>query len=142
MLFCNTSAITDWSYFLSRILPLVNRSTGLVGLARAETVTAAVVTSLQPDGAVGSVGSVGAGVRASDAPLGPDGHTAGTERAPQYAYSEGELLHADHRTPARGALPLPTALLYLLMAALVVVAVAYAIVGHLVKDVVNDFVCT
>lgn len=125
---CNTSAIKDWSYFLSRILPLVNKTTGLVGLDKAQTVTPTAVTPLQPDGAV---------LRASPPPL-TSNQTSGLDHLLQY--SESDLLLTDYRTPARDPIPLPRAVLYLVMAALVVVAVAYAIVGHLVKDVLNDFV--
>ncbi|XP_069009019.1 uncharacterized protein [Embiotoca jacksoni] len=129
MFLCNTSAIKDWSYFLSQILPLINKTTGLVNIDKAETATTTVVTSLQPDGAMS----------ASNPPLNSN-HTSGMEHVFQYSYSESDLLYTDYRTPARDPIPLPKAVLYLVMAALVVVAVAYAIVGHLVKDVVNDFV--
>ncbi|RVE73696.1 hypothetical protein OJAV_G00034080 [Oryzias javanicus] len=129
MFLCNASAIKDWSYFLSQILPLMNKSTALVSMEKAESVTTTVVTSLQPDAAMS----------ASNAPLNSN-HTSGMEHIFQYSYSESDLLFTDYRTPARDSMPLPKALLYLLMAALMVVAVAYAIVGHLLKDVVNDFV--
>ncbi|KAK5869456.1 hypothetical protein PBY51_024170 [Eleginops maclovinus] len=94
-----------------------------------EDVTTTMVTALQPDSVMS----------ASNPPLNSN-HTSGMEHLFQYSYSESDLLHTDYRTPARGSIPLPKAILYLLMAALVVVAVAYAIVGHLVKDVVNEFV--
>ncbi|XP_038150978.1 uncharacterized protein LOC119789866 isoform X1 [Cyprinodon tularosa] len=129
MFLCNTSAIKDWSYFLSKILPLMNKTTGLVSLDKSETATTTVVTSLQPDGAMS----------ASNPP--PDSNqTSGMEHIFQYSYSENDLLFTDYRTPARDSTQLPKAILYLVISALVVVAVAYAIVGHLVKDVVNDFV--
>lgn len=126
MFSCNTSAIKDWSYFLSQILPLMNKTTGLV---KAEAVTSTMVTALQPDSAMS----------ASKPPLNSN-HTSGMEHVFQYSYSESDLLYTDYRTNVRDSMPLPKAVLYLVMAALVVVAVAYAIVGHLVKDVVNDFV--
>lgn len=129
MFLCNTSAIKDWSYFLSQILPLMNKTTGLVNIDKAEEVTTTMVTALQPDSAMG----------ASNPPLNSN-HTSGMEHVFQYSYSESDLLYTDYRTPARDSIPLPKAVLYLVMAALVVVAVAYAIVGHLVKDVVNEFV--
>ncbi|XP_018545844.1 uncharacterized protein LOC108892644 isoform X1 [Lates calcarifer] len=129
MFLCNTSAIKDWSYFLSQILPLMNKTTGLVSIDKAETVTTTMVTALQPDSAMS----------ASNPPLNSN-HTSGMEHVFQYSYSESDLLYTDYRTPVRDSIPLPKAVLYLVMAALVVVAVAYAIVGHLVKDVVNDFV--
>lgn len=124
------SSIKDWSYFLSQILPLMNKTTGLVNIDKAEAVTTTMVTALQPDSAMS----------ASNPPLNSN-HTSGMEHVFQYSYSESDLLYTDNRTPARDtSIPLPKAVLYLVMAALVVVAVAYAIVGHLVKDVVNDFV--
>ncbi|CAJ1059434.1 uncharacterized protein LOC116695251 [Xyrichtys novacula] len=129
MFLCNTSAIKDWSYFLSQILPLMNKTTGLVNMDKAEDVTTTMVTALQPDSAMS----------ASNPPLNSN-HTSGMEHVFQYSYSESDLLYTDYRTPSRDPIPLPKAVLYLVMAALVVVAVAYAIVGHLVKDVVNDFV--
>ncbi|XP_029005044.1 uncharacterized protein LOC114854620 [Betta splendens] len=129
MFLCNISSIKDWSYFLSQILPLMNKTAGLVNIDKAEAVTTTTVTALQPDRAMS----------ASHPPLNSN-HTSGMEHVFQYSYSEGDLLYTDHRTPARDPIPLPKAVLYLVMAALVVVAVAYAIVGHLVKDVVNDFV--
>lgn len=127
MFVCNTSAIKDWSYFLTRILPLVNKTTTgfLVSMEEAETATP---TSLQPV------------MSASSAPPLTSNQTSGMERIFQYSYPAGDLLLSDHRTPAREPTPLPSAVLYLVMAALVVVAVAYAVVGHLVKDVLNDFV--
>ncbi|KAF6722008.1 hypothetical protein FQA47_007617 [Oryzias melastigma] len=111
MFLCNASAIKDWSYFLSQILPLMNKSTALVSMEKAESVTTTVVTSLQPDGAMS----------ASNAPLNSN-HTSGMEHIFQYSYSESDLLFTDYRTPARDSMPLPKALLYLLMAALMVVA--------------------
>ncbi|XP_047231274.1 uncharacterized protein LOC124874105 [Girardinichthys multiradiatus] len=129
MFLCNASAIKDWSFFLSKILPLMNKTTGLVSMDKSETVTTTVVTSLQPDGAMS----------ASNPPPNSN-QTSGMEHIFQYSFSENDLLFTDYRTPARDSIPLPKAVLYLVMAALVVVAVAYAIVGHLVKDVVNDFV--
>ncbi|KAK2835059.1 hypothetical protein Q5P01_015543 [Channa striata] len=107
----------------------MNKTTGLVSVDKGEAVTTTVVTALQPDAAMS----------ASDPPLNSN-HTSGMEHVFQYSYSESDLLFTDNRTPSRGSMPLPKAVLYLVMAALVVVAVAYAIVGHLVKDVVNDFV--
>ncbi|KAJ8404154.1 hypothetical protein AAFF_G00339270 [Aldrovandia affinis] len=58
-----------------------------------------------------------------------------------YQYSipgdNGEL-YKEYKPAPRDIIPLPKAVLYLLMAALVVVAVAYVIVGHLVKDLARD----
>ncbi|KAF5901428.1 uncharacterized protein DAT39_008852, partial [Clarias magur] len=108
---CNSSTLRDWSLLLSHILPLVNRSAGLVhrGVEEAEA--------------------------ASRAPP----HSNHTEHAHHYSYSEGDVLvHGGRESPDREATPLPRAVLYLLMAALVVVLVAYAIVGHLVKDLLHE----
>lgn len=55
----------------------------------------------------------------------------------RYAVYESPLFK-DYRPPARDLIQLPSALLYLMMAAVVVVAVAYAIVGHLIKDLAYD----
>ncbi|XP_034561615.1 uncharacterized protein LOC117828521 isoform X2 [Notolabrus celidotus] len=107
----------------------MNKTTGLVNMDKAEDVTTTMVTALQPDSAMS----------ASNPPLNSN-HTSGMEHIFHYSYSESDLLYTDYRTPARDPIQLPKAVLYLVMAALVVVAVAYAIVGHLVKDVVNDFV--
>ncbi|KAM5191998.1 small integral membrane protein 44 [Mantella aurantiaca] len=50
-----------------------------------------------------------------------------------------EPLYRDYKPPALDAIQLPKYVLYLLMAALVVIVVAYAIVGHLMKDLLHDF---
>lgn len=63
--------------------------------------------------------------------------TAG--HAYQYSISSSDALYNDYTPPQRELIPLPKAVLYLLMAALVVVAVAYAIVGHIIKDLAHDF---
>lgn len=47
-------------------------------------------------------------------------------------------LYKTYKPPARDLIQIPKAFLYLMMAAVVVVAVAYAIVGHLIKDLVYD----
>ncbi|KAL4657969.1 hypothetical protein GN956_G1825 [Arapaima gigas] len=64
--------------------------------------------------------------------------TDGAGHSYQYSFPDEEPLYKNYRPPPRELIPLPKAVLYLLMAALVVVAVAYAIVGHLVKDLVQD----
>nr|XP_055043978.1 uncharacterized protein LOC129430626 isoform X1 [Misgurnus anguillicaudatus]XP_055043979.1 uncharacterized protein LOC129430626 isoform X1 [Misgurnus anguillicaudatus] len=132
IMLCNTTAIKDWSYFLSQILPLVNKSAGFVNrsMDRVEAMTSTMVTALEPDLS---------GMSASHPPL-DSNHTSGLEHIFQYSYSESDQQYTDYRTPARDSIQLPKAVLYLVMAALVVVAVAYAIVGHLVKDLVHEFV--
>ncbi|KTG34054.1 hypothetical protein cypCar_00031710 [Cyprinus carpio] len=62
---------------------------------------------------------------------------SGNQHANQFAVYESPL-YKDYRPPARDLIQLPRALLYLMMAAVVVVAVAYAIVGHLIKDLAHD----
>ncbi|XP_051897904.1 small integral membrane protein 44-like isoform X1 [Pristis pectinata] len=57
----------------------------------------------------------------------------------QYSVSSSDVLYNDYTPPKRELIPLPKAVLYLLMAALVMVAVAYAIVGHIIKDLAHDF---
>ncbi|XP_026100095.1 uncharacterized protein LOC113070963 [Carassius auratus] len=131
MFLCNTTAIKDWSYFLSQILPLVNKSAGFVhqSMDRVEAVTSTMVTALEPDLS---------GMSASHPPLNSN-HTSGLEHVFQYSYSESDQEYTDDKTPPRDSILLPKAVLYLVMAALVVVAVAYAIVGHLLKDLVHEF---
>eukprot|EP00062_Callorhinchus_milii_P013490 gi/632961656/ref/XP_007896881.1/ PREDICTED: uncharacterized protein LOC103181910 [Callorhinchus milii] len=57
----------------------------------------------------------------------------------QYAKEEEEIVYIDYKPPSRDAIHLPKHVIYLLLAGLIVVAVAYAIVGHLIKDLVHDF---
>ncbi|CAJ1053798.1 hypothetical protein L3Q82_019393 [Xyrichtys novacula] len=56
----------------------------------------------------------------------------------QYLVNKMEPLYKEYRPPPRDIIQLPKSVLYLLMAAVVVVAVAYAIVGHLIKDLMLD----
>ncbi|TSK87517.1 hypothetical protein Baya_4231 [Bagarius yarrelli] len=58
----------------------------------------------------------------------------------QYSFPAEDTLYEEYKATTRDLIPLPKAVLYLLMAALVVVAVAYAIVGHLIKDLASDVV--
>ncbi|XP_026180278.1 uncharacterized protein LOC113140593 isoform X2 [Mastacembelus armatus] len=55
-----------------------------------------------------------------------------------YSTSLEEPLFKQYGPPKKELIPLPKALVYLLMAALVVLGVAYAIVGHLIKDLAID----
>ncbi|KAM9254681.1 small integral membrane protein 44 [Cariama cristata] len=53
---------------------------------------------------------------------------------------EGDgVLYVDYKPPALDSIRLPRYVLYLVMAATLVLVVAYAIVGHLIKDLVHDF---
>ncbi|XP_059575904.1 small integral membrane protein 44 [Alligator mississippiensis] len=65
----------------------------------------------------------------------------GSRRLLQYAQEEEEdgVLYVEYRPPALDTIRLPRYVVYLLMAAAIVVVVAYAIVGHLIKDLVHDF---
>ncbi|KAL3054278.1 hypothetical protein OYC64_006579 [Pagothenia borchgrevinki] len=47
-------------------------------------------------------------------------------------------LYIQYKPPIKDLVPLPKAVLYLLIAVLVVFGVAYAIVGHLIKDLAID----
>ncbi|KAL1005809.1 hypothetical protein UPYG_G00064240 [Umbra pygmaea] len=56
----------------------------------------------------------------------------------KYIINDEDILYKEYKPPARDIIPLPKSMLYLMMAAVVVVAVAYAIVGHLIKDLALD----
>uniref|UniRef100_A0A3Q4GUV1 Si:dkey-61n16.5 n=1 Tax=Neolamprologus brichardi TaxID=32507 RepID=A0A3Q4GUV1_NEOBR len=58
-----------------------------------------------------------------------------------YSASVDDPLYRQYTPPVKELIPLPKAVLYLLMAALVVVGVAYAIIGHLIKDLAIDITC-
>ncbi|KAM6455767.1 small integral membrane protein 44 [Liasis olivaceus] len=130
MLICNISAIKDWSAFLSQILPSVNKTLKLV--QQVEATTSSVVSVLQ-DPEQDSYLSNSQSMNSSN-------FTTGLDHLFQYSDSDNDQLYKEYKPPPRDAIPLPKAVLYLLMAALVVVAVAYAIVGHLIKDLVHDLI--
>lgn len=65
-------------------------------------------------------------------------HTDQSGLSYQYLTHNGEPLYTDYKPPSRDLIQLPKSIMYLLMAGLVVVAVAYAIVGHLIKDLMLD----
>ncbi|KAK4819264.1 hypothetical protein QYF61_000475 [Mycteria americana] len=130
MIICNISAIKDWSTFLSQILPSINKTLNLV--QQVEATTSSVVSVLQ-DPEQDSYLSNSQSMNSSN-------FTAGLDHLFQYSYSDNDQLYKEYKPPPRDAIPLPKAVLYLLMAALVVVAVAYAIVGHLIKDLIHDFI--
>lgn len=60
----------------------------------------------------------------------------------QFLVHNVEPLYKEYKPPPRDLIQLPKSVVYLLMAALVVVAVAYAIVGHLIKDLMLDITGT
>ncbi|XP_076415228.1 small integral membrane protein 44 [Peromyscus maniculatus bairdii] len=63
---------------------------------------------------------------------------AGSAASEAEAWSPAPALYEEYRPPPLDAVRLPRYALYLLMAAILVVAVAYAIVGHLIKDLAHD----
>ncbi|KAF6723889.1 hypothetical protein FQA47_015755 [Oryzias melastigma] len=56
----------------------------------------------------------------------------------QFLAQNMQPVYEQYKPPPRDLIQLPKSILYLLMAALVIVAVAYAIVGHLIKDLMLD----
>ncbi|KAM6236053.1 small integral membrane protein 44 [Porphyrio hochstetteri] len=60
-------------------------------------------------------------------------------QAPEEEEEENGVLYVDYKPPALDSIRLPRYVLYLVMAATLVLVVAYAIVGHLIKDLVHDF---
>lgn len=62
--------------------------------------------------------------------------------AQAYSASMDNPLYKQYKPPVKDLIVLPKAVLYLLMAAVVVVGVAYAIVGHLIKDLAIDIAGT
>ncbi|KAF1395474.1 hypothetical protein PFLUV_G00011890 [Perca fluviatilis] len=56
----------------------------------------------------------------------------------QFSVQNEEPLYTEYKPPSRDLIQLPKSVLYLVVAALVVVGVAYAIVGHLIKDLMLD----
>lgn len=60
----------------------------------------------------------------------------------QFSVQNGEPLYTEYKPPSRDLIQLPKSVLYLVVAALVVVGVAYAIVGHLIKDLMLDITGT
>ena len=56
----------------------------------------------------------------------------------QYLVHNLEPLYKEYKPPPKDTIRVPNTFLYLGMAAIVVIAVAYAIVGHLIKDLMLD----
>lgn len=65
-------------------------------------------------------------------------YTNGGGQSDQYFVHNMDPLYKEYKPPPRDLIQLPQSVLYLVMAALVVVAVAYAIVGHLIKELMLD----
>ncbi|KAM6990442.1 uncharacterized protein LKV04_009900 [Tautogolabrus adspersus] len=57
----------------------------------------------------------------------------------RYREEDGTMLFESYIPPSRDAVHLPKYVLYLLMAIFVVLGVLYAIIGHLIKDLIHDF---
>ncbi|KAK2542451.1 hypothetical protein Q9233_000543 [Columba guinea] len=76
---------------------------------------------------------------AGSTPLPGSGGTWGSRHLLQSPPEEDEVLYVDYKPPALDSIRLPRYVLYLVMAATLVLVVAYAIVGHLIKDLVHDF---
>ncbi|KAM9845071.1 uncharacterized protein ACBR49_011829 [Aulostomus maculatus] len=57
----------------------------------------------------------------------------------RYREEDGTVLFESYIPPSRDAIHLPTYVLYLLMAIFIVLGVLYAIIGHLIKDLIHDF---
>lgn len=57
----------------------------------------------------------------------------------RYKEDDGTVLFESYVPPSRDAVHLPTYVLYLLMAVFILLSVLYAIIGHLIKDLIHDF---
>ncbi|XP_076215790.1 LOW QUALITY PROTEIN: small integral membrane protein 44 [Aptenodytes patagonicus] len=76
---------------------------------------------------------------AGGTPLPGTGGAWGPRHLLQSPPEEDGVRYVDYRPPARDSIHLPRYVLYLLMAATLVLVMAYAIAGHLIKDLVHDF---
>lgn len=56
----------------------------------------------------------------------------------QYKEEDGTVFFESYVPPSRDAVHLPTYVLYLIMAVFIVLSVLYAIIGHLIKDLIHD----
>lgn len=57
----------------------------------------------------------------------------------RYRDEDGTVLYESYIPPSRDAVHLPNYVIYLLIAVSIVVSVLYAIIGHLIKDLIHDF---
>lgn len=57
----------------------------------------------------------------------------------RYREEDGTVLFESYIPPSRDAVHLPTYVLYLSMALFILFGVLYAIIGHLIKDLIHDF---
>lgn len=56
----------------------------------------------------------------------------------RFKEEDGAVFFESYIPPSRDAVHLPTYVLYLLMAVFIVLGVLYAIIGHLIKDLIHD----
>ncbi|XP_061879519.1 uncharacterized protein LOC133631348 [Entelurus aequoreus] len=56
----------------------------------------------------------------------------------RYKEEDGTVLFESYIPPSRDAIHLPTYVLYLIMAIFILLGVLYAIIGHLIKDLIHD----
>lgn len=57
----------------------------------------------------------------------------------RFKEEDGSVFFESYIPPSRDAVHLPTYILYLSMAVFIVLGVLYAIIGHLIKDLIHDF---
>lgn len=57
----------------------------------------------------------------------------------RFKEEDGAVFFESYIPPSRDAVHLPTYVLYLLMAMFIMGGVLYAIIGHLMKDLIHDF---
>lgn len=57
----------------------------------------------------------------------------------RFQEEDGAVFFESYIPPSRDAVHLPTYVLYLLMAVFILFGVLYAIIGHLIKDLIHDF---
>lgn len=57
----------------------------------------------------------------------------------RYREEDGSVLFESYIPPSRDAIHLPTYVLYLFIAISILLGVLYAIIGHLIKDLIHDF---
>ena len=57
----------------------------------------------------------------------------------RYREGDGTVLFESYVPPSRDAVHLPTYVIYLIIAVFVVLGVLYAIIGHLITDLLHDF---
>ncbi len=64
---------------------------------------------------------------------------AGPDESPLLPPSaEEEVFFKNYIPPARDAIHLPIHIFYIILASIVIMATLYAIIGHLIKDLIHD----